>query len=260
MKKRIQILSIISSSCLAALLLAVFFGFSENKDFSLSRKAAAASLIKTVYSGGESGVESSDDLLLIGEVVQTKYGTQAPSVSFQGNLAAIEEGRIDLNDRSFDVTRGSFYWSTATDPESTEPSQAYFGAENTFRLDGEEIVPNFYVPRALELEFENGRDLEFDRAEGIRFRWNTDERNEHPLIVVLQYIPEEGEELLTKQFTFTDGEQAAEITAEDLNEFPSDAKLILYAGRGNGKIVPIRGRETSLAGLTITSVPGIVLR
>lgn len=259
MKKKIQILSIISSGCLAALLLSVFFGFSENKDFSLSRKASAASLIQTVYSV-DSAVEGSDDLLLINEVVQTKYGTQAQSVSFQGNLAAIDEGKIDLNDRSFAVERGSFYWSTATDPESTEPSQAYFGADNAFRVDGEEIVRDFYVPRALKLDFENGRDLEFSRAEGIRFSWNTDERNEYPLVVVLQYIPEEGKELLTKQFQFSDRERAAEITAEDLQEFPSDAKLVLYAGRGNGKIVPIRGRETSLAGLTITSVPGIVLR
>jgi hypothetical protein len=259
MKKKIQILSIISSACLAALLLSVFFGFSENNDFSLSRKTAAASLIRTVYNG-DSAAEGSDDLLLISEVVQTKYDTQAASVSFQGNLAAIEEGRIDLNDRSFEVKRGSFYWSTATEPESTEPSQAYFGADNSFRVDGEEIVRSFYVPRSLKLEFENGRDLEFNRAEGIRFRWNPDERNEYPLVVVLQYIPEEGKELLTKQFRFSDREQAAEITAEDLKEFPSDAKLILYAGRGNGKIVPIRGRETSLTGLTITSVPGVVLR
>jgi hypothetical protein len=256
MKKKIQILSVISFASL--LLLSVFFGFSGNKSFSLSRNASAETIIRTAYS--ESGVESSDDIYLINEIIQTKFDTAAPSVSFQGNLAAIEEGRVDLNDRSFDIQRGSFYWSTATEPESTEPAQEYFGSENTFAVDGEEVASNFYIPRALTLEFENGDNLEFNRDEGIRFNWNSDERNEHPVIVVLQYIPEEGEEILTKQFSFDDRATSGEITAEDLAEFPTDSRLVFYAGRGNGKIVSIRDRETSLTGLAITSVPGIVLR
>jgi hypothetical protein len=66
--------------------------------------------------------------------------------------------------------------------------------------------------------------------------------------------------LLTRQFSFNDRDGSAEISSEELREFPSDSKLILYAGRGNGKIVSIRERETSLTGLTITSVPGIIVR
>lgn len=257
MKKKIQILSVISFASL--LLVSVFFGFSGNRKFSLSRNASAETIIKTAYS--ESGGESSDDdIYLINEVIQTKYDTSDPSISFQGNLAAIEEGKVDLNDRSFDIQRGSFYWSTATEPESTETAQEYFGSENTFAVEGEEVASGFYIPRALKLEFENGDNLEFNRDEGIRFRWNSDERNEHPVIVVLQHIPEEGEEILTKQFSFDDRAISGEITAEDLAEFPSDSRLVLYAGRGNGKIVSIRERETSLTGLAITSVPGIVLR
>ena len=246
----------ISFGCL--LLLSLAFGFSEKNDFSISRKASAASLIRAAYA--QPAAETSDDLLLINEIVQTKYDKLTPTVSFQGNLAGIEDGKVDLNDRSFPVERGSLYWSTATDRESSETVERYFGAENTFSAEGEEIVRDFYIPGALKIDFENGRDLEFSKAEGIRFRWNADERNEYPLIVVLQYIQEDGKELLTKQFSFNDWEQSAEIGPEDLKDFPSDSKLILYAGRGNGKIVSIRGRETSLAGLTITSVPGIVVK
>lgn len=256
MKKKIQILSVISFGCLA--LLSISFGFAGNKDFSLSGKVSAASLIKAAYYS--QSATSSDDILLVNEVVQTKYGVQTPSVSFQGNLSAIELGKVDLNDRSFSISRGSFYWSADIDRESSDSAQGYFGTENTFSVEGNEIVRGFYIPNTLRLEFVNGENLEFSKDEGIKFRWNTDERNEYPVIVVLQYIEEGGKELLTKKFSFNDRDQSAEITSGDLRDFPSDSKLILYAGRGNGKIVSIRDRQTSLTGLTITSVPGIIVR
>jgi hypothetical protein len=256
MKKKIQILSVVTLGCLA--LLSISFGFSGNKNLSFSQKVSAASLIRAAYN--QSDAETIDDILLINEVVQTKYDTTATTVSFQGNLSGIDGGKVDLNDRSFGIKRGTFYWSTDTDRESTESANGYFGAENTFSVEGEEVVRDFYIPKPLKLEFENGRDLEFSRDEGIKFRWNSDERNEYPLIVVLQYIEADGKELVTKQLRFNDRDEAAEITAEDLKEFPSDTRLNLYAGRGNGKIVTIRDKETSLAGFTVTSVPGIIVK
>lgn len=256
MKKKIQIL--VNLSLVGLLLSGMFLAFSGSKNSAFSRKASGANLITAIYNRMTS--ENNADLLLINDVVQTKYGESASIVSLQGNLPAIGEGRVDVNRLSTPIEKGTFYWSTVNDPRSSETVEAYFGAENTFAVNGEEVVRGFYIPQKLKLEFENGNDLKFNREEGIRFRWNADERNEYPLIVVLQNDSEKEDQLITKQFSFNERDQRAEIKPDDLRDFPSDGKLILYAGRGSGKIVGIKGKETSLAGVSITSVPGIVLK
>src|SRR5215213_1922456 len=199
MNKKIKFLSKIGLAFL--ILLTVSFVFYGNKKSSFSQKASGESLIKAAFDKFGS---DSDDLYLISEVVQTRYEASSPSVSLQGNLSAIEDGKIELNDRSFAVQRGKLYWSTDTEEGSTKEALAYFGKENAFTSEGVDIVRDFYIPSPLKLGFENGSNLEFSRDEGIKLDWNADERNEYPLVVVLQYIPEESDALVTKQFEFND--------------------------------------------------------
>lgn len=254
MKKKIKILSNLGLTVL--LFSGVFLVFSGNKNSTFSRKASGENLITAFYNRAAS---ESEDILLINDVVQTKYGNSVSTISLQGNLSEINEGKVDVNEISTTIAKGTFYWSTANDQDSTDTVEAYFGAENTFTVNGE-VINGFYIPQPLRLEFENGSDFEFNREEGINFRWNSDERNEYPLIVVLQNDAENDEQLITKQFSFNERDRSATISPDELLEFPSDSKLTLYAGRGNGKIVSIQNKEVSLAGFSITSLPGIVLR
>lgn len=255
MKKTIKFLSTIGLVCLV--LLSISLAFPGDRNSSISPRVSGESLIMAALSRLDS---DSDDMFLISEVVQTRYEASAPSVSFQGNLPAIDEGKIDLNNRSYAVRRGSLYWSTADDSRSTDEALSYFGRENTFSIDGTDIVRGFYIPKPLKIGFGNADGLDFKRDEGIKFYWNSDERNEYPLVVVLQYVSDDGKQMVTKQFNYSDREESAAISPDELREFPSDTNLILYAGRGNGKTVAVRDRETNLTGLTITTVPGIVLR
>lgn len=255
MKKTIKFLSTIGLVCLV--LLSIALAFPGSKNSSISPQVSGESLIMATLGRDDS---NSDDLFLISEVVQTKYEASVSSVSLQGNLTTVDEGRIYLNERSYGVKRGSLYWSTANDTGSTDDVLGCFGRENTFSLDGAPITRGFYVPKPLKLGFENAVALEFKRDEGIKLSWNADERNEYPVVVVLQYVSDDDKGLVTKQFSYSDREGGALISPDELREFPSDSNLILYAGRGNGKSVTVRDKTTSLAGITITTVPGIVLR
>ncbi len=219
MKKKLQLLSI---SCLAMLMAAVFI-FAD-KNGMVATKVSGESIIKSAFNNLAGG---SDNVFVINEALQTKFGAFSASTSIQGNTVTPENSSVSVNSNKTTIIVGDVV-----------------------------VTDSMHIPEPARVQFESGRDFVFNKSEGISFRWNSDRENSYPVIVVLQHISDTDEQLITKDFRFSDTDQVVRLSAEDIASFPSGGKVNMYIGRGNYQL----SGKGSLSGISITTVAGMTLR
>lgn len=255
MKKTVKFLVFIS--------LIVFFA-SCSKDNDVSDNTSyegVSSIIEQFY---QSDKQPDGKIFMVNDYMQTMYDTFSTSFAFQGYFPeGTAYSNVSYNQYVIPIESNKYYSSNTIDSINLQGNMShYFGSSNSIKIDGSTFVNDFYVPSPIVVDFPNSNNFTFNKSQGISINFSVDAKNVNPIILVLEYVPDnavEGDVILTKSYYLDSQIKNFLIPSGDLAEFPSGEKLILYVGCGNGKLVNFNNKSYNLEGINITYLPHIQL-
>lgn len=251
--------------CLITSITFIATSYSCNKDKQMINKGQSpVEILKASY---KRSTNNAGELYMINDLVQTKFGAFSSQYHFQGAFIASNfVQNVAFNSYQIAVSNNSFFSSSAVDSAALANNQDdYFGANNLVLINGDTLLKEFYAPKPVQISFVGiapNQDFTFSKSNGINLVFSDDLNNSNPIVVVLQYIPENaqsGQAVLTKTFTYPPNSSSVSIDPSDLFQFPTNTDLIMYVGSGNEVFNSINGNQYSVTAINITAIPKVRL-